>query len=447
MGDILAMSKKERKALIELSSAKEGKQTLGGASLQLDITYRHVRRKNQRFILEGEKGLVHRSRGRKSNRSYPKAFREECLELYSLRLSGYGPTFAAEKLEELGHKINPETLRLWLIEAGLWERQRKRGSHRQWREPKKHFGEMIQMDGSFHDWFNDGGKSCLMNMVDDATGFTYAQFYKEETTEAAMRMLWGWIEKFGIPISLYTDRKNVYVINRETTVDEDLAGEEPLTAFGKACKKLGIKIIEAHSPQAKGRVERKNGVFQDRLIKDMAFHAIDGMVAGNGWLQEVFLDDLNGKFVREPLEKENYHRKKSSDCDLSTIFCWEETRQVQNDWLITWQNRWFQLLKENPVLPHRKNKVTVRELLNGEIRIVFQGVDLRYKEIKKPQGSAAVKPVKKNVVDKKPSEDHPWRKSFSQMFKRKTSQNKMENQEKGIHAENRNSGGLCPLDP
>ncbi len=447
MGDILVMSKKERTTLIELSLAKEGKQTLGGASLRLDLTYRHVRRINRRFLSEGEKGLVHRSRGRKSNRSYPEAFREKCLELYALRLSGYGPTFAAEKLEEMGYKIHPETLRLWLIEAELWERERKRGSHRQWREPKKHFGEMIQMDGSFHDWFNDGGESCLMNMVDDATGYTYAQFHKEETTEAAMRMLWEWIEKFGIPKSLYTDRKNVYVTNREATAEEDLAGEEPLTAFGKACGKLGIRIIEAHSPQAKGRVERKNGVFQDRLIKDMAFHAVDGMIAGNKWLKDVFLDDLNRKFVREPIEKDDFHRKKSENCNLSNVFCWEETRQVQNDWLIPWHNRWFQLAKENSIMPHPKNKVIVLELLTGEIRIAYRGMDMQYKEIQKPQKKAEKQHERKIPTAKNPPKDHPWRKSFSHMFGKKFPPNKKEEQEKGDNAKNLISGGLCPLDP
>lgn len=447
MGDILAMSKNERNALIELELVKGRKQTLVEASSHLDKSYRQILRKNQRFLQEGDAGLIHRSRGKISNRRLPEEFRQECLVQYALRMSGFGPTFASEKLSELGFKVHHETLRGWLIEAGLWTRARKRGPHRQWREPKKHFGEMIQMDGSFHDWFNDGGESCLMNMVDDATGYTYAQFYKEETTEAAMRTLWEWIEKFGIPRSLYTDRKNVYVINRKTTVAEDLAGEEPLTAFGKACKKLGIRIIEAHSPQAKGRVERKNGVFQDRLIKDMAFRAIEGMIAGNRWLKEVFLDDLNQKFVREPIETDDFHREKSATCNLSNVFCWEETRQVQNDWLIPWQNRWFQLVKENSILPHPKNKVIVRELLNGEIRIVYQEMDLKYKEVRKPQKSAGEKHKKKIVEGKKPSKDHPWRKSFSHMFDKNFPQNQMKNKEKEFHAKNLNSGGLCPLDP
>lgn len=181
MGDILAMSKNERKALIELCLVKDGKQTIMEASQNLDKSYRQVRRMYRRFFQEGEKGLVHRSRGGISNHQFSEEFRQKCLELYALRMSGFGPTFAAEKLAELGIKINHETLRGWLKEAQLWVPARKRGSHRQWREPKKHFGEMIQIDGSFHDWFEDGNQYCLMNMVDDATGQTYAQFYKGET--------------------------------------------------------------------------------------------------------------------------------------------------------------------------------------------------------------------------------------------------------------------------
>lgn len=219
MGDNLVMNKKERKALIELNLVKNKKQTLVEMALRLNVDYRQVRRMFKRFSEEGDEGVIHRSRGKVSNRRFPEESQEKCSELYALRMSGFGSTFAAEKLEELGYKINHETLRGWLKEAQLWAPARKRGPHRQWREPKKHFGEMIQMDGSFHDWFEDGNHYCLMDMVDDATGQTYAQFYNGETTAGAMKMLWNWIEKYGIPRSLYTDRKNVYVTDRKATLE------------------------------------------------------------------------------------------------------------------------------------------------------------------------------------------------------------------------------------
>lgn len=447
MGDILKMSSKERRSLIELTRVKDGHQTLTAASERLDLTYRHVRRLNKRFKENGDQGLIHRGRGRRSNRSYPESFREECLELYALRMSGYGPTFAAEKLAELGKMVHPETLRLWLREAGLWERQRKHGPHRHWREPKKHFGEMIQMDGSFHDWFEDGQVHCLMNMVDDATGITYAQFYSGETTAAAMRILWDWIEKYGIPRSLYTDRKNVYVTDREPTIDEELADEEPLTAFGKACQKLGIRIIEAHSPQAKGRVERKNGVLQDRLIKDMAFHGIAGIESGNAWLRKRFLQNLNRKFARKPLAELDFHQILPKGTNLAEVFVWEDQRRVQEDGTIRWDNRWFQLLKGEGNFRLSQKKVTVQIRLSGAMHILYQGKLLRYKEIIKPEKQQLTKVVQTSTakVPKPPAKTHPWRGAFLNSAKRKDQIS--QKQAKENLAQIREPRGLCPRPP
>lgn len=371
-------------------------------------------------------GIIHKSRGKASNRKLSQKFHDDCLEMYALRMSGFGPTFASEKFAKMGIKINHETLRGWLKEANLWVPARKRGPHRQWREPKKHFGEMIQMDGSFHDWFEDGNNYCLMNMVDDATGTTFAQFFPAETTAAAMQMLWEWIEIYGVPRSLYTDRKNVYVTDRKTTIEEELNGEEPLTAFGKACKKLGIHIIEAHSPQAKGRVERKNGVYQDRLIKDMAFHSIAGIEEGNSWLKERFLAEINEKFCRVSASDIDLHQKLSTEINLNHIFVWEECRKVQNDWLICWNNSWFQLVGKSSELPRAKSDVVVQECLNGSVRIVYRSMELRYKEILKPEKKLTVKEqlVKSEVIERKPALNHPWRKTDFRSLKKRLQEQK-----------------------
>lgn len=421
MGDILVMNKKERLALVEFDLVKRKEQTLTAAALHLKKSFRQAGRIFQRYLQEGDSGLLHKGRGKSSNRSYPEEFRQECLETYALRMSGFGPTFAADKFSEIGIEVNHETLRIWLKEAGLWAPARKRGPHRQWREPKKHFGEMIQMDGSFHDWFEDGSNYCLMNMVDDATGTTFAQLYDAETTLAAMKMLWAWMEKYGVPRSLYTDRKNVYVTDREPTHEEELTGEEPLTAFGKACQKLGIHIIEAHSPQAKGRVERKNGVFQDRLIKDMVFHGIAGIEGGNQWLRDRFLKELNEKFCRTPASDIDMHQPLLADCELRNIFVWGEKRKVQNDWLIRWENRWFQLMGESRQLPFAKQKVEVQERLDGSIRIVYREKELNYKEIQKPTKKALEKNERASnpMVPRKPAPDHPWRKTDFRSIKKR----------------------------
>jgi len=176
--------------------------------------------------------------------------------------------FAHEKLAEQDLEVDHETLRRWLLQAGLWQKRRKRREHRSRRERRAHFGELVQMDGSPRHWLgNEAPEHCLMELVDDATGNTLSLMDTAETTALAMRTLWWWIDRFGVPRALYTDKKNIYVSDRQPTVEEQVAGEEPLTPFGKICQNLGIEIIAANSPQAKGRVERKHGVYQDRFLK------------------------------------------------------------------------------------------------------------------------------------------------------------------------------------
>lgn len=243
------MSAKERKRKSIFDMVKGGIHTLKEASGILKLSYRQSRRSYKRYREQGDKGLLHRSRGRTSNRAAPEGFKGSIIERYRERYAGFGPTLASEYLEEDGYKIDHETLRRWLIGQGDWHRKKRRSKHRSRRERRECFGELIQLDGSHHQWFGaDTSQCCLMNMVDDATGVTMALLAEEETSKAAMLILWRWIEHFGIPRALYTDKKNVYVTDREPSIEEQLAGEVPLTAFGKACACLGIEIIPADSP-------------------------------------------------------------------------------------------------------------------------------------------------------------------------------------------------------
>ena len=247
----LIMSSRERRRLKVLTLVETNKITLKEASDRMDLSYRQSLRVYQRYCAHGDEGLVHRSRGKPSNRAYSPKFRKKVIKGYEDRYDGFGPTLAAEKLAERNLCVDHETLRRWLLEKGLWKKRRKSPKHRAWRERRKNFGALVQMDGSHHNWFGpDKPKSCLMKMIDDATGVRMTLLAEEETTKAAMHLLWNWIEKYGVPVALYTDRKNVYVTDREPTLEEELDGEVPATAFGKACQKLGIKIIAAHSPQA-----------------------------------------------------------------------------------------------------------------------------------------------------------------------------------------------------
>lgn len=266
--------------------------SLKQAAQLFQLSYSQTKRLFSRFKTEGQAGLAHRLRSNPSNRAIDPEIKEAVVKLYRSRYPDFGPTLASEKLEQDGYKIDHETLRRWLIEKGLWEKHNKRSSHRSFRPRRAHFGELVQMDGSFHLWFESRGpQSCLMNMVDDATSVTLSLMAEEETTEAAMTLLWKWIETFGIPASLYTDRKNVYVVDEKTALRASLEGEERLTQFGRACQKLGIRIITAHSPQAKGRVERSNRTYQDRLIKEMRLAGIEDIDSANEFLYGGFLEN------------------------------------------------------------------------------------------------------------------------------------------------------------
>ena len=235
---LMSQEELERKRVME--RVLEGSVTLEKASKSLRVSYRQAVRICKRFRSEGAKGLVHRSRGKPSNRRHSEGLKRKVLKRYAERYQAFdlGPTLLAEKLAEEGLVVDHETLRRWLMAAGYWTKRRKRAEHRSRRERKQHFGELVQMDGSHHAWFGpDRSKACLMEMVDDATGTTLALMAEEETTEAAMRLLWEWVERFGVPQALYTDKKSVFVADREPTLEEQLAGETPLTTFGKACKK------------------------------------------------------------------------------------------------------------------------------------------------------------------------------------------------------------------
>lgn len=416
----LLMSRKElhRKSILELVKGKQ--MTLVEASVRLKLSYRQTLRVYERFRADGDGGLVHRSRGKSSNRRSPSAFRAKVLRRYRERYqeAGLGPTLAAEKLAGDGLEVDHETLRRWLLEEGEWQKRRKRRAHRSRRERRAHFGELVQMDGSHHNWFGrDRDKACLMNMVDDATGTTLSLLDAQETTVAAMALLRLWIERHGVPRALYTDRKNVYVAGRDPTLEEQLAGADPLTAFGKACSKLDIEIITAHSPQAKGRVERSNGTYQDRLVKELALRRISTCETANRLLHSTFVDGLNERFAIVPLHLDNYHRPVPEGLDLDDVFCFEEHRTLQNDWCIRHENRHYQVLKENRPLPKPKDRILVRTHLDGRTQLIFHDKPLAFEALtpaqriqqRSRQGPKPHIGARPKTAPKPPSPEHPWR--------------------------------------
>ena len=414
------LSEKERGRVEVLSKVKAGGLTLRKAAEFLKLSYRQTRRMYRRYLSAGSAGLKHGLRDRPSNRGIAPSRRSQVLGLYQAKYGDFGPTLAVEYLGKLdGEELGVETLRQWLLGAGLWEPQRKRSSHRKWRERKTHFGEMVQMDGSRHDWFEGRrGWASLMVLIDDATNRTFAWFFEEETTAAAMTVFRDYVRRQGLPRSLYVDRDSIYETTRDSTVDEALSAQSPLTQFGRAMVELRVELILAHSPQAKGRVERRHGVFQDRLVKAMRLKAINSLESANAYLEQEFLGELNGRFTVEAASPTDMHRRLPREVKLDRVLSFQEQRVVQNDWTVSWRNRYFQLSSQHRSLRLAKRKITVLEQLDGTIELLYQGAKLSWEELKarparkgaqsnpKPKtGATETKPAYK------PAADHPWRRS------------------------------------
>lgn len=388
----------------------------------LELSYRQTKRLWQRYRQEGAQGLKHRNAGGISNHAKPEKFRRNVLRMIREKYSGteqrrFGPTLAAEHLaEEDGLQVNGETLRRWMLAEGLWSRSRRRKAHRKRRERKQHFGELVQLDGSFHEWFEERGpRGCLMNMVDDATGKTLCRMGEQETIWAAVGVLRGWIGQYGVPRALYTDWKNVY--KRRPSERERLRGEAPTTQFGRMCERLGIRIIAASSPQAKGRVERNNGVHQDRLVKKLRRQGIQSYPATNRYLEAEYLSEHNDRFAREAAEAEDYHAKAPSPSRLQEIFRFETERWVSNDWVIQYRGRHLQLQPRSRRYGPTQAKALVCEWEDGGIEVRYRGQRLDFKELvpsrrQEKEQANPQKTVIRSYGRKKPAKDHPWRQGY-----------------------------------
>jgi len=353
------------------------------AAVKMKVSYRQAKRLYKKYVEEGDKGLMHGNVGRPSGNRIAMVLRDKVLSLYEEQYGDFGPTLAAEKLNEChGIRIGHETLRRWLIEKGMWERKRRRKAYRSRRARRECFGELVQFDGSHHDWFEGRREPCcLMNMVDDATGRTLSFFSEEETTADAMRLLWRWIEQYGIPQGVYCDKKNAFVLTREPTIEEQLAGIEPKSPFECACEKLGIEVIVANSPQAKGRVERSHAVYQDRVVKEMRLKSIRTIKEANEFLESTYLPSINGKFAKTPAQPEDAHVPLLTQTSLEDIFCYETPRVVSNDFVVSYKRRLLQIKRTSPSLPKPRGMVLVRELLDGRLKIIYQGKELDVVEL------------------------------------------------------------------
>jgi transposase len=417
------MSRRELGRVEVLARVASEELKLVDAAKLLGLSYRQVKRLWRRYREEGPEGLKHRSAGRESNRAKPKKFRDRVLRLVRKKYSGevgerFGPTLAAEHLESEDQlRVHAETLRRWMLAEGLWSRTRKRRQHRRRREPKAHFGELVQMDGSFHRWFEQRGpEGCLMNLVDDATATTLGRIGAQETTWTAARLLRGWIEQYGVPLALYTDWHAVYL--QEPTEKQLRAGQVAVTQFGRMCARLGIRIIAASSPQAKGRVERNHGTHQDRLVKKLRRKKIGTYAAANEYLEREYLAEHNRRFTHAAASAEDYHRGAPSRAELDAVFRLESERVIGNDWVVRYENRFLQVQRPGRHYAPAKARVVVCEWEDGRLEIHYRGQKVAWEEIAERPRTAraeAAHKVTKPYGGTPPTANHPWKRRYGGM--------------------------------
>ena len=406
--DIIAMTQEELKRLHVIRKAIDRAITQREASQVIGVTLRQAQRITSRVRVEGNRGIINRSRGRPSNRTLPDAVKDKALRLFKDKYHDFGPTLASEKLFERDKlKVNDETLRLWLIERNIPYRKRKKRPHRQWRERKECPGEMIQMDGSHHPWFETRGDKCvLMGYIDDATGRPFARFYTYEGTLPAMDSFKRYIKKYGIPLSVYLDKHTTYKSNGKPSIEDELNDTAPLSQFERALEELGVRVIHANSPQAKGRVERIFNTFQDRLVKELRLEKISSIDEANKFLGQ-YLAGYARRFGKEPAKDGDLHRACPKDVDLDRILCIRTERALRNDFTVAHDKKLYQI--ENNV---RAKKVIVEEYADSSMRIYYKDNSLKFKEIKqKPKEVKKSHEFRFGRVYTPPPADHPWRNS------------------------------------
>jgi len=409
------MSQKELNRYDIIQSSLRREITVEKAGELLDLSERQIYRLRAKVKEKGAEGLIHGNRGKPSNRKIPESERQKIIKLLYQHYSDFKPTHASEKLDTLhGIKRDPKTIRKIMIDEGLWiPRKRKKPDYRSSRPRKEYYGEMEQFDGSYEYWFEDRApKCCLLASIDDAKGtITGAQFVQDEGTFSVFGFWKEYLLTHGKPRSIYLDRLRTYYNNLLPEKDEEM-----LTQFQRAMRELGIEPIVAHSPQAKGRIENRFKILQDRLIKEMRLRNISDIKTANQFLKEEFIPWFNQRYGKEPARKANLHRKLTlkEKRQLPAILSRHSQRVVQNDFTIRFDNLWYQLLKEQPITVFPKDRVLIEERLDGSLWIRLRGKYLNYKVLlTKPskQKKDWVIPASQRKKRKpyKPPKDHPWR--------------------------------------
>ena len=403
------MTATDRKRSYIIRQVIEKKVTQKKAAQMLELSIRQIKRICQRVKEEGDAGVIHKNRNRRSNHSISESIKKKVMELAKNKYRGFGPRLMNEQLRKKeGFQFSDETIRQWLITGGLSYRKRKARPHRQWRQRKAHYGEMLQMDGSHHDWLEGRGpRMVLMGFIDDATGYAFARFYEYEGTFPALDGLMRYFNRYGIPCSIYLDKHSTYRGMRRITVIDQLEGDNGESQFQRAMKQLGVKVLYANSPQAKGRVERFFRTLQDRLVKEMRVAGITTLSAANSYLDR-YLIEHNSKFCVQPAQTTNLHRPVTKDICLESILSMQMRRFVRNDSTIFYGGRIYQLQKKVA-----SRFITVEERIDGSIHLINGKISLDFQEIIKQPRSHTVSKIqgvgKGNRYRKCVPQTHPWK--------------------------------------
>ena len=411
---IVTMSQKELKRLSVIHKVIDRVVTQVLASEILGLSTRQVRRIERRVSEEGDRGIVHQSRGKPSVRALPELIKDKAIRLCKTKYEGFGPTLASEKLFEINKiKLSRETLRGWLKDEGMAYGARKKRPHRNWRERKHHYGEMQQVDGSHHDWFEGRGPECvLMGYIDDANSRVFAEFHEYEGTFPFMASFKSYAKKYGLPQKLYLDRHSTYKSSKKPSIEDELNNREPQSQVQRALDELGVDVIFAHSAPAKGRIERLFRTFQDRVIKEMRLKGIKSIEEGNKFLK-YYLPVFNKRFSVEALEKGDLHRPVPKGADLDKSLCIKTPRGLNKDSTVAHNKKLYHVLDKV-----HTDKIMVEERVSGRLHITHKGKELKYRQI--TQRPAKKEPKKTYMFKMKkvwhPPMDHPLKGAF---FKRR----------------------------
>ena len=413
------MSARERRRLIVFSQVKQGAISVAEAARSLGLSLRQGRRVGKQYRLKGDAGLIHGLRGRKGN-ARREALREKVLALYRQKYAACNASHAAMlMLEQEKLAISRKSLWRWLKGQGLIVQPRKHKKHRQRRERRPCTGELLQMDGSTHRWLGeDLPYHVLFVMIDDATGQVFARFYESEDTAAAFDLLGRYVRGHGLPLALYVDHDSIYVVN-ESDAQADrrqAAGKQAQTQFGRAMEELSVEIIAAHSPQAKGRVERVNRTLQDRLVKELAMAGVKDIKAANTFLEQTFLKAFNRQFGKVPASGANVHHKVPSHVKLEEVLCHKEFRCVGEDWCVQYDGRILQIHKKHESLALAGKRVEVIHRADGTLKVHYQRRSLNFVELSaRPVKMPLPRPRPLICKTHKPPASHPWKQSYKAM--------------------------------